>query len=308
MARRSILVGLDGSAPSEAGLEWAAHEAARRGVGLYLVHVYPWSLLGVSSDPSRSAGWEGAQRLVADARRRAEKIAPGVHVRTKVVTDSPAAALVQRSADAGLVVLGARGRGGFRELLAGSVALQVAGHAAAPVVLVRAGWRPPVADREIVVGIGTDEALAAAFAEADLRGVRLRAVRAWRPIMGVTPAGVTPMGETLADIEHYETKLLRRAVAPWREKYPQVGVVESVVCDSARRALAEASARAELLVIGARDHFGVHALALGTTAHAVIHHAVCPVLVAREHAGEQGHAGERGERQGGVLTVPSDGV
>lgn len=292
MARRSILVGLDGSDSSEAALEWAAHEATRRGAGLFLVHVYPWSLLGVSSDPSRSVGWEGAQRLVADARARAEKIAPEVHVRTKVVTDSPAAALVQRSATAGLVVLGARGRGGFRELLAGSVALQVAGHAACPVVLVRAGWRPPIADREIVVGVGTDEALAAAFAEADLRGVPLRAVRAWRPVMGVTPAGVTPMGETLADIARYEEKVMRRALAPWREKYPDVRVAESLVCDSARHALAEASEAAELLVIGAHDHFGVHALALGTTAHAVVHHAVCPVLVARAPAGAGGHAGE----------------
>lgn len=283
MARHSILVGLDGSASSEAALEWAAHEASRRGVGLYLVHVFPWSLLGISSDPSRSIGWEGAQQLVADARRAAEKIAPGLHVRTKVVTDSPAAALVQRSADAGLVVLGARGRGGFRELLAGSVALQVAGHAACPVVLVRAGWRPPVADREIVVGVGADAGavLAEAFAEAELRGIRLRAIRAWRPVMGTGPTGMTPMGETPAELERYEEKVLRRALAPMRQAHPDVRVVESVVCDSARHALAGASAAAELLVIGARDHFGLHALALGTTAHAVVHHAVCPVLVAR---------------------------
>ncbi|MCW2943293.1 MAG: UspA protein [Actinoallomurus sp.] len=71
--------------------------------------------------------------MIADAHRKAEKTAVGLCVRSEIVTGSSSAALVQRSADAGLVVLGTRGRGGLRELLAGSVALQVAGHASCPV-------------------------------------------------------------------------------------------------------------------------------------------------------------------------------
>ncbi|MEV0402629.1 universal stress protein [Actinoallomurus sp. NPDC050550] len=41
--RHSIVVGIDGSAPSEAALGWAAHEAFLRGVGLYLIHAFPWA-------------------------------------------------------------------------------------------------------------------------------------------------------------------------------------------------------------------------------------------------------------------------
>ncbi|MBC6463589.1 universal stress protein [Actinomadura sp. HBU206391] len=281
MARRSILIGVDGSPPSDAALRWAAHEASLRGVGLCLVHAFAWSLFGV--DVRRSLSWGEAHRMVAGAHRKAEKIAPSVHVRSEVVTDSPSIALIQRSAEAGLVVLGTRGHGGFRDLLAGSVALQVAGHASCPVVLVHAGWRPPIDDRQIVVVVGGDTALQAAFGEAELRGIRLRAIRAWRPIMPTGPIGRTAMGAPLTEIERDEENLLIRALVPWRKQHPGVRIIESVTCDSSRHALIEASRKAELLVVGAREHFGAHTLALGTTAHAVIHHVTCPVLVAREH-------------------------
>lgn len=292
---RSILVGVDGSAPSDAALGWAAHEASLRGVGLSLVHAFAWSLLGI--DARHHVGREDAHRMVADAHHRAEKIAPGVHVRSKIVTESPSPALIERSAESGLVVLGTgkRGRGGFRDLLAGSVALQVAGHACCPVVLVHAGWRPPIDDREIVVGAGGNAALQVAFTEAELRGVRLRAIRAWQPIMPAGPTGLTPTGMAVAELEQDEEKILARTLVSWRERHPDVRVVESVVCDSSRHALIEAARRAELLVVGAREHFG--SLALGTTAHAVIHRITCPVLVAREHRHHPPVAGMEGEEK-----------
>jgi hypothetical protein len=88
------------------------------------------------------------------------------------------------------------------------------------VVLVHSGWRPPIDDREIVVGAGGEAALRAAFAEADLRGVRLRAIHAWRPIMPAGPSGLTPM--TLAELERNEERTLTRTLAPWRERHPGV--------------------------------------------------------------------------------------
>ncbi|WP_285578816.1 universal stress protein [Actinoallomurus iriomotensis] len=275
---RPILVGVDGSAPGDAALRWAAHEASLRGVGLRVVHVFAGAPL--VDDIGRNLDWEEAHHTVEDAHRRAEKISSELHVRSQVVLGGPAETLIRQSVEAGLVVLGKRGRGGFRDLLAGSVALQVAGHAAGPVVLVHSGWRPPIDDREIVVGAGREAALRAAFAEADLRGARLRALHAWRPIMPAGPSGLTPM--TLAELEQNEEKTLTRTLIPWRERHPGVRVVESVVCDSSRHALTEASRTAELLVVGAREHFGGYTLALGTTAYAVIHHVTCPVLIARE--------------------------
>jgi nucleotide-binding universal stress UspA family protein len=274
-----VLVGVDGSAPGDAALRWAAHEAALRGVGLRVLHVFAGP--PPADGTGRLLGWEEAHRAVEDARREAEKIASELDVRSRVVPGSPAGTLIRWSAEACLVVLGKRGRGGFRDLLAGSVALQVAGHAPCPAVLVHAGWRPPIDEHEIVVGAGREAALRAAFAEAELRGVRLRAIHTWRPIMPAGPNGLTPL--TFAELERNEETALTRTLAPWRELHPGVRVVESVVCDTSRHALTEASRTAELLVIGAREHFGGYTLALGTTAYAVIHHVACPVLVAREH-------------------------
>jgi nucleotide-binding universal stress UspA family protein len=289
MTRRPILVGLDGSEPSSAALEWAAREALLRDTGLDILHAFPWPLLGVPLDPRRTDAWQGAERLVAQAGARAGDILPGERVHGEVVTDSAARTLIDRSADATLIVVGTRGRGGFRELLVGSVALQVAGHAVCPVVLVHAGWRPPVDAREIAVGVGTDAALAAAFAEADLRGVNLRAVRAWQPPLGGS-GGLTPMVAdgsipTELDLRQYERVAeahLTGALTPWRTRFPKVRIAESVVCDRARHVLIEISEHVELLVIGAHDQTGPHSLALGGTAHAVLHHATCPVLVARQ--------------------------
>ena len=59
-----------------------------------------------------------------------------VEIERRVVEDRPAAALVEESRSADLVVVGSRGHGGFAGLLLGSVSQQVAHHAACPVVIV----------------------------------------------------------------------------------------------------------------------------------------------------------------------------
>jgi nucleotide-binding universal stress UspA family protein len=56
--------------------------------------------------------------------------------RTVVEDQHPAEALVALSADADLLVVGSRGRGGFAELLLGSVSHAAVLHAACPVVVV----------------------------------------------------------------------------------------------------------------------------------------------------------------------------
>jgi nucleotide-binding universal stress UspA family protein len=61
----------------------------------------------------------------------------GVQVQRMVVDDRhPAEALVALSADADLLVVGSRGRGGFTELLLGSVSHAAVLHASCPVVVV----------------------------------------------------------------------------------------------------------------------------------------------------------------------------
>ncbi|MYS44191.1 universal stress protein, partial [Streptomyces sp. SID5998] len=81
-------------------------------------------------------------------------------------------------------------------------------------------------------------------------------------------------------------RLLAEALAGRQEQYPQVPVDHVLVKGDAREALIEASGRAGLLVLGARGHGGFAGLLLGSVSQAVLHHATCPVTVAR-HFGDR---------------------
>lgn len=136
-----IVVGIDGSSPAQEALEWAAAEAQLRQVPLEVIHT--WSL----PPSSPSAGIEGvvdaiesaAQKVLDDAVAHVASIAPGVEVDGRTVPGGAGSVLVDASRNASLVVVGARGRGGFTSLLLGSVSSQVVQHAECPVVVVRRG-------------------------------------------------------------------------------------------------------------------------------------------------------------------------
>ena len=80
---------------------------------------------------------------------------------------------------------------------------------------------------------------------------------------------------------------LSEAVAPYREKHPEVHVVERVVRGHAAEALVVASAGARMLVVGSRGRGAMAGLVLGSVSQAAIYHAQCPVLVVRSaHTGD----------------------
>ncbi|WP_370028419.1 universal stress protein [Planotetraspora sp. GP83] len=68
-------------------------------------------------------------------------------------------------------------------------------------------------------------------------------------------------------------------LAPWRDKYPGVEVIESAVRGHPGHVLAAASRGAELVVVGSRGLGGIAGALLGSVGHAVLHHAHCPVAV-----------------------------
>ena len=149
-----IVVGVDGSAGSDAALRWAAGEARLRGSSLRIVHVYhlphvPLTEVGVGAaagmalpaafteDGERLRRMvEGqARRVLDDALARAGEEVAGLDVERVVVEGAPAPTLIESARGADLLVIGSRGRGGFLGLLLGSVSHQCAHHPPCPVVI-----------------------------------------------------------------------------------------------------------------------------------------------------------------------------
>jgi nucleotide-binding universal stress UspA family protein len=146
-----IVCGVDGSPASERALAWAADEARLRGVGLRVVHAWLVPLLeampepflvGVPAPPLDQAEILDATRAAAEEALHAELErvlgeSPRVQVEALAVEGRAAERLVEAADGADLLVVGSRGRGGFKGLLLGSVSQQVAQHAPCPVVIVR---------------------------------------------------------------------------------------------------------------------------------------------------------------------------
>lgn len=137
---RRIVVGVDGSPGSRSALELACRRAERTGETVVALH--GWYVHVPSTDV-----WSAVPRSLAeeDERRRllSESVAgvredhPDVELELEAIGTSPATALVDASASASLVVVGARGRSFVGGLLLGSVSQSVLRHAQCPVAVAR---------------------------------------------------------------------------------------------------------------------------------------------------------------------------
>lgn len=131
-----VVVGVDGSEGARRALRWAATEARLRGAALRVVHA--WSYLDQPEDTFDPAyGEDDARRLLEEAIATLGTDGEGLEIERVTVCDLPTRGLLDAAAGADLIVVGARGLGGFEGLLLGSVSQQVANHAPCPVVIVR---------------------------------------------------------------------------------------------------------------------------------------------------------------------------
>ena len=149
----TIVVGVDGSAPSVKALRWALGEARAHGARLQALYAFDhspsWSVYAYAESGVAVPPPEEFEETAEQAQRRAEGLlhsvldevedaAFGVDVEARAVMERrPAAALLEAAQEADLVVVGSRGRGGFVGLLLGSVSQQIIQHAPCPVVVVR---------------------------------------------------------------------------------------------------------------------------------------------------------------------------
>ncbi|MGW7406550.1 universal stress protein [Streptomyces sp. NPDC054833] len=296
-----LVVGVDGSDSSLQAVDWAVDEAARHGLPLRLVYGSLWeryerALPSFSAD--RPAEEATAEHIIASCMERGRLRNPEVKVSGEVLPDDAVSVLLGVGDEAFALVTGSRGRGEVAGLLLGSVSLTVAARAVCPVIVVRGPERNrQAAFGRVVVAVGDSTggsgAVRFAVREAEARGCALKAVRAWR-----SPAhehvdhpppdfvrGDPQIADDAARVhgEQASTRLidaLREAV----REHPDVDVHRQPVEGPAHKVLLEASADADLIVIGALRRHGHFGLQLGRAAHALLHHSQCPVAVIPQRA------------------------
>lgn len=134
-----VVVGVDGSAANQYAVAAAFEEASLRDASLIAVHV--WSDVSLSALPTVSRRWEdiaaSEEALLAESLAGFAQKFPDVEVRRLVAQDRPVRVIGQLSEQASLVVVGNRGRGGFKGMLLGSTSYALIHTADCPVLVVR---------------------------------------------------------------------------------------------------------------------------------------------------------------------------
>lgn len=147
----TIVVGIDESEAARRALRFALEEAALRSETLRVVHAWVVPIPVATPDPIlgglpvdygmpiedvMAATRDAARTFIGEALEAAEADAFDVEIERVPVEAEPAHALLQEAEDADLLIVGSRGRGGFRGLVLGSVSQKCAHHAPCPVVIV----------------------------------------------------------------------------------------------------------------------------------------------------------------------------
>lgn len=281
-----IVVGVDRSQGAAAALRWAVREARSRGVPVTAVLAWDWleqghAIVGKDFDPSY--GEAEAKAVLDDIISTAIGTDHTSDVARTVVLGLPVPSLLEAAADADLLVVGARGLGGFKSLLLGSVSQQCTHHATCPVAIVRSGLDPlPPTTERIVVGIDGSEpsqrALEWSLEAARIHNASIEVVHAWAfpymvgeivPAMAYDPAPYAAAARLMIDqaVESADTSGL---ITP---------VVRTVSSGGAAEAILAAAKTADLVVVGSRGRGGFAGLLLGSSSQHVVNHATCPVVV-----------------------------
>ncbi len=296
--RPLVVAGVDGSPKSMSAARWAADEAALRRQSLQLLYSISLPPIVISLPPIVDPAFgypvdfiehtdEEGRRLLELAAQEITAAHRGLEVSTLMTRSDPRQALVEASAGAAMTVVGSHGSGRTQEVLLGSVALHVSAHGRSPVAVVpddREPRRGPV-----LVGVDgradTEAAVGFAFDEASVRGVGLVAVMAFdnwaRQGFARRPISFD------ANEAQEEHAVISEQLAGWADKYPEVPVHKCVFRGQAADCLVGYAGHApleqqpQLIVVGSRGRGGLTGFVLGSTSHAVIAHAACPVIVVR---------------------------
>lgn len=277
----SIVAGYDGSDGAAAAVRWAARHARATNCALHVVHCSLWQLLTRHLGPvpgvSGSGLEQSAQAVLEEGVSHAAAEVPGVQIRGTLLHGLPAQLLAEISGGKRMLVVGSRGLGGFLGLLVGSVSLELAATATCPVAVIREDTHPGGPVVAAVDASGSPSALEDACAVASGWHARLTVVHVHHE-----PAGYTRLDGKEAAAGARE--VLESAVDLARTLAPNISVDGRILTDSSvPHAILQAASEARIVVLGSQGR-GILRETIGSTAHAVLHHAHGPVLISRRGA------------------------
>ncbi|MET8804164.1 universal stress protein [Streptomyces sp. NPDC004546] len=292
MSTAPVIAAVDGSEDSLRALEWAFDAARRRAATLRVVHVRQYAAWGQADVLVAAQPEVEGDPVLDDVRSRLAERGAGPAVEYVALEGVPGAVLPELGADAQLLVLGSRGRGGFASLLLGSNGLAAARDAECPVVVVPRpdrqvhGEGPTEPGPRVVVGLHADSpdeaTLALAFTEAALRGARVQVIAAypWPVQTWSAPGQLVPPQIDQSAVENETRALAEGFLAPHRERHPEVRADAEALPGDAAGHLVAASKDAELVVVGRhRRRLLAPARMMGSVTQAVLLHAASPIAV-----------------------------
>jgi nucleotide-binding universal stress UspA family protein len=284
---RSIAVGVDGSVDGRAALEWAVREAAEAGARLHLVHA--WEVpptRGIVARATVEALHAAAESLLAEEAAHARGLVPDLTVTPQLEYGDPAAAILQSTDDADLLVVGSRGRSPATDLVLGSVSRAVVSRAMCPVAVVTRGAasRRAANDEPRPVVVGVDDspeartALRWAAGHARERGLPLRVVHAFQPrhlagVFGI--ADLQPDALWRSDAKRAVARVIDEEIGD----SGGISIEALTARDGPAAAVIAAAADASLVVVGSRGRGRAISVLFGSVSGAVVTDAPAPVVV-----------------------------
>ncbi len=269
-----IIVGVDGSDSSRVALRWAARTAAARGLGLRAIAAWQYPAQAATpAGPATLPGPDEMDQQTCDRLRGlvGDELGSSADPVEIEAGRGPASTVLLGAAarnDADMLVVGARGLGGFSGLLLGSVSQQCVEYSPCPVVVLRGD--SDAADGPIVVGLdGSEGATRALHWTIDL------AAATGSPIVAVHATGPGPnnamMDAARQRLDQWCAPIETRAVRYEMRVEPS----------DARTALEEAAdaTGASLLVVGSRGLGAVRGLLLGSVAGYVARYSTRPIAI-----------------------------
>lgn len=279
---KPIVVGINGSAGSEAALTWALQRAARLKLAVIAIHAVDDRWMSPDFEYHELIR-ESGMELLHKAEASASQQAPDVKVEIQLRHGSAGAALREASKQASMVAVGAHDKHWLDGGPLTDRALQIVSASDSPVAVIP--LKQGATAGGVVVGVdGSEESTQAvqfAAAEADRGRDELTVVLGFRsPARWVE--NQLPSSGLAESIVEEDRIVLAESVAGLGDKYPDLVIHQRLETDTEpAKALVDLAAEARLLVVGSRGRGVFSRLVLGSTAHAVLLHVPCPTIVTR---------------------------